>query len=967
MSRIYYISLKFLLALCLCLILQHTGKAQIIVNEVSNGPNGFKEFVELVVFGTPGTTQDIRGWVIDDNGGNYGCSTGKGIAPGHYKFDSIPNWECVPSGSIILLYNPTDKNPAISGADDPTDVNQDRIYILPINEVGYFIEVIDTPSASACSYWSTPGVPNSGASQWNLLGMSNSNDLFQTIRPFPDDTGSFQAIGWGGIGPPVTKTYFAGSGSNKTFQFRNNVSSNFNVQANWNAMDADMFDSPGEANSPNNQRWLDSMRLRLIVSDTVICVGGSILFSDNTTGGIQSWDWDFDDGSPNGSGQVVNHTYTQPGNYMVELTVITTQGCQFVEHTFVDVVNTLPVFITGDTLICPGEQAELIGLGGDTLEWFLDGNSLGLTDDTILVSTPGKYTLRVSDHCGGESDTFNVIVGAPGTPPTVSGGNTICIGDSVQISQIGATNFEWFFNGIPMGATNSPIWVFDPGQYSVTSYDGCPVNSNTLTITNPATVFPVISGDTVLCIDDTITLTVSGADTVEWFLDGNSLGLTDTVIEITVPGAYLVKAYDGCGGISDTLFVTNPLSAPTITGDNVFCPGDSVQLTGAGGDTLEWFRNSISTGQTDPMIWVKVPGDYTLKSYDGCGGVSAVFTVSQLPDINLNVSPANTVACEGATITFSSSSTGTITSREWTLDGTTLGSDPTLDHNFIGPGTYQIVLTVETSDNCTFRDTADISIESRTPLSVSGDSIICSGASVALASNIAQDIQWQLDSNDIPGATDSVYIADQTGEYRVIFGGVCTDTSDIIVVAEGDKPVADFEFGISGSSDTTIYEDDNIQFTYTGSDVASWLWFFNDVDQTTSTETNPVHAYTSAGGFDVRLIVQNDDGCFDTVIHRVHVQPKDPGNYGVPAAFSPNNDNQNDQLKVLGTGVDELLSFRVFNRWGEIVFETTNINVGWDGTYKGKPQVVGVYVYQLNAKLSNGDIINEKGPVTLIR
>jgi gliding motility-associated-like protein len=87
---------------------------------------------------------------------------------------------------------------------------------------------------------------------------------------------------------------------------------------------------------------------------------------------------------------------------------------------------------------------------------------------------------------------------------------------------------------------------------------------------------------------------------------------------------------------------------------------------------------------------------------------------------------------------------------------------------------------------------------------------------------------------------------------------------------------------------------------------------------------------------------------------------------GVPNAFSPNGDGINDVVKVEGKGIVKLI-FRIFNRWGEKVFETTDKNIGWDGYYKGVLQEMEVYTYSVQAELINGDIIPLKGNITLLR
>lgn len=90
----------------------------------------------------------------------------------------------------------------------------------------------------------------------------------------------------------------------------------------------------------------------------------------------------------------------------------------------------------------------------------------------------------------------------------------------------------------------------------------------------------------------------------------------------------------------------------------------------------------------------------------------------------------------------------------------------------------------------------------------------------------------------------------------------------------------------------------------------------------------------------------------------------------VPTGFSPNGDGINDYFHVVLRGPVELVFLRVFNRWGEKIFETNTVDPGWDGTYQERPQPVGVYVYQIQVrKTLNGvnTIVNESGNVTLIR
>ena len=87
---------------------------------------------------------------------------------------------------------------------------------------------------------------------------------------------------------------------------------------------------------------------------------------------------------------------------------------------------------------------------------------------------------------------------------------------------------------------------------------------------------------------------------------------------------------------------------------------------------------------------------------------------------------------------------------------------------------------------------------------------------------------------------------------------------------------------------------------------------------------------------------------------------------GVPNTFSPNGDGKNDKLKPLGYGIIEV-DFQVYNRYGQLVFRTTDPNEGWDGTFKGKPENSATFVYKLNYRLVNGVSNSKNGSITLLR
>jgi gliding motility-associated-like protein len=153
-----------------------------------------------------------------------------------------------------------------------------------------------------------------------------------------------------------------------------------------------------------------------------------------------------------------------------------------------------------------------------------------------------------------------------------------------------------------------------------------------------------------------------------------------------------------------------------------------------------------------------------------------------------------------------------------------------------------------------------------------------------------------------------------------------------------------------------------VQFTNTTTGATSYLWRFGDGD--TSTTFSPSHTYEKEGEFNACLLASNSGPCPDSLCVSIIVQIIPI--VDVPNAFSPNGDGINDVLYVEGQGMASI-DFKIFNRWGQLVFESHDMNTGWDGTYSGQPQEMDVYAWTLNAVALNGTPIFKKGNVTLLR
>ena len=143
----------------------------------------------------------------------------------------------------------------------------------------------------------------------------------------------------------------------------------------------------------------------------------------------------------------------------------------------------------------------------------------------------------------------------------------------------------------------------------------------------------------------------------------------------------------------------------------------------------------------------------------------------------------------------------------------------------------------------------------------------------------------------------------------------------------------------------------------------SWLW--NMGDGSTSTDSsNFIYTYRDTGKFVVSMITYNQYGCSDTAYRNITIRP-DYTIY-IPTAFTPNGDDRNPVFFAYGTGIT-VFDMKVFDRWGAQIFESENISVGWDGTYKGAPCPQGVYTYQIYYKEDQKEEHLLFGSITLLR
>jgi len=234
----------------------------LIINEWSNGPSGNQEYYEFVVAGQCGDLVDIRGYILDDNNGTFTnpadyTANASGIAPGHFRFSNAAQWASIPVGSLIVVYNANEPNGDLPAA-DPTDSNNDSLYVVPHNNA-LFERCTTMPGSTTPDSLYTPCVyATAPLSGWTPLSLRNGGDAIQVRQP---DGTYYHGVSYGGsemTGGPHGLKLFAGSGSNTCGWFSD--SDFFNI-SNWSYGTANASNqTAGVANDALNQAWLYLMR-----------------------------------------------------------------------------------------------------------------------------------------------------------------------------------------------------------------------------------------------------------------------------------------------------------------------------------------------------------------------------------------------------------------------------------------------------------------------------------------------------------------------------------------------------------------------------------------------------------------------------------------------------------------------------------------------------------------------------------
>lgn len=602
----------------------------------------------------------------------------------------------------------------------------------------------------------------------------------------------------------------------------------------------------------------------------------------------------------------------------------------------------------------------------------------------MLITNYANISTNISfNQTGGTGSTNCGIIAPPIT------GDTVCAGQTIQFTvnnpTAGAT-YSWSGPNNWTSSTQNPTipnaTTSMSGTYSMVIHIGTqtspPVSCDV--IVNPNPTITVTPAAPATCAGVAVNLTGNSNGPSTTYAWSNGSSTNPTAVNPPSNTTYTVTGTDanGCTGTASVLVTINPNlvvgvtpSAPTI------CIGGFVDLTASGGTSYTWSPitdlscTNCATTSASPAVTTT----YTVNGTDanGCTGSTTV-TVITSNGPNIQITQSEEIICRGDTCKLTVNGASNVV---WSpLNGLSSGTGNVVIASPMTTVTY----TVSGDNNGCF-GTGEVTVTVTPTPEINFSASVTEGCEqlrVQFTDNTHPAInQWAWNFHDGTSANLSnymqnpVHLFEEPGVYDVTLTGIspegCVGSLTIpqmIVIHK--NPIADFIYNpmVADELDQFIWFDDE------SANAVSWSWDFGETYYlgNNSNLPNPTHEYDGVGTYIVTLAIASEFGCVDTIRKPVVIEPLIT--FYVANSFTPNGDGRNDIFITQGVGIDEpSFEMRIYDRWGDQVFFTPDINLGWDGRITGQDKICpfGVYVYYITYLDVKGNIHKHKGTIDLYR
>nr|WP_295867136.1 PKD domain-containing protein [uncultured Chitinophaga sp.] len=752
---------------------------------------------------------------------------------------------------------------------------------------------------------------------------------------------------------------------------------------------------------------LEAIKADFSVQSGVACKNSPVAFTGMSTGDIVSYAWDFGDHTTGTDANPVK-TYSAPGAYTVSLKVTSRIGCT--DQTSKPNVLQVPDPVADFSFppikeLCPPVKVLFTNSSRNFTSsvWDFGDNSTSTQNDpgAHIYVRAKTYNVTLTVYADGNcsaSKTLPLTVEGPDGSFTATPA-TGCIPLPVKMAATASKTvaYQWDFDDGIVQTTSIPEapshTYAQPGIYtprvSLIDNRGCAVKADgdfrivadkmtaNFTIDNSA----ACGGGKVLFKNTSTSVTndlLHLPFSSKWtYSDGSTSGSQDGTFSYPGPGTFpvaleMTSSY-GCKD-SKTLPVSIPAQPlPAISPIPELCISGKVQLRGTDSRNLpatRW-KWQLGNGQAfdvpmPPEIDVNtagtIPVTLTISNADGSCPADASANIVVHPAPNLRPTPAEATICKGASLQLSSNTDATAT-VSWTPYNI---SNATSKTPVIKPD-QDSLYTVKAVSEFGCKNEATVRIRVIQPFKVFAlGADICYGKSVQMQAGGAFRYQWAPSEGlDHPDIAEPVATPSRSITYRMVGidrAGCFTDTA-FATVSVHPLPQVDAGPDVVASTGTQV------PLTAKGSnDITSIVW---QPSAGLSCNDCLTPVATPRSSVTYRVSVMNRYGCIAG--DDVHITTLCNGaNIFIPNTFSPNGDGMNDVFYIRGRGLQSIRIFRVYNRWGQVMFEraglsTDDASTGWDGRYKGVLLNPDVFIYYAEVVCDNGESTILKGNITLIR
>lgn len=636
-------------------------------------------------------------------------------------------------------------------------------------------------------------------------------------------------------------------------------------------------------------------------------------------------------------------------------------------------------------IVCNGDGNGAIdltssgGIPGYTYNWMPGA----LTSEDLTGIAGGTFAVTVTDN-NGCTDTLSAIINEPTALGIITSSlDASCGGSDGQAGVIisgGISPYTYLWND-PGGQSTPTAISLTSQSYTVTITDanGCIDSTNIYVSEVNGPVIDSINSTDITCFGDnngTASVYASGGFLPYVFTWDDPLNQSSANASNLPGGTWNVTLTDqaGCDTISSVTIYESSGMALSINGTASICFGQSTSFTasangGAMPYTYVWDNGLPPDTAQSLSPLTSTTFTLTLTDSSGCSIQDSISVNVSLP-INVNVSDTN--VCQGNMVelsTIPSQGNGGPYSYLWLDDGSTG------DSLVVSPSDTMVYL-LQISDGCSDSVVVSITVNAN-PNPTADFTALCFPDSFSLqfydSTTIANDVitswSWDFGDNQTSSSPQPNHAYGSTNTYdvslAVISSGGCADTITKTITS---PPTAGF--GMSTHSTST--SNPAVFFVDSSSvSASSWLWNFDDPASNASNldmNTNTSHVFNNPGDYNILLTVMDANGCMDTALQ--HLEVISAYSIFVPNAFTPDGNGLNDHFIPEGVLTDnQSFEMLIFNRWGDLIFSTDNLNNPWMGTGNGGKDLVpvGVYVWVINTMDANSKRHQYRGHVTIIK